>query len=117
MAISFYSGVCSCSDCKEACSHSEAPSSGNTTTPQSANGTVPIDTNQQKPQNDEIPQHAHAHASSTDKVPEEEPWIVGGLDGYVFIAIVLFMILMLLFSTVVIYECKTGTSSGKKIGR
>ena len=112
-----YSGVCSCSDCKEACSHSEAPSGDNTTTPQSANGTVPGDTNEQKPQNTQTPQHAHAHAPSVGKEPEEEPWIVGGLDGYVFIAIVLFMILMLLFSAVVIYECKTGTSSGKKIGR
>ena len=115
--------MCSCSDCKEACSHSEAPSGDNTTTPQSANGTVPGDTNEQKPQNYQTPlhgqatQHMQAHASSADKEPEEEPWIVGGLDGYVFIAIVLFMVLMLLFSAVVIYECKTGTSSGKKIGR
>ena len=114
--VVFYSGVCSCSDCKEACSDSEVPSgdNDNTTTPEPANGSASGDTNVQKPQNTQT--HHHAHTSSADAESEEEPWVVGGLDGYVFIAIILFMILMLLFSAVVIYECKTGTSSGKKIG-
>ena len=115
--IIFLSGVCSCSDCKEACSDNEAPSGDNTTAPQSVGGTASGETNLQNPQNTQNPQHAHAHTSSVDREPEEEPWTVNGLDGYVFIAIILFLILMLLFSAVVIYECKTGTSSGKKIGR
>ena len=110
-------GLCSCSDCKEACSDSEAPSGDNTTTPQSVSGAASGETNVQNPQNTQNPQNAHAHTSSAENEPEEEPWTVDGLDGYVFVAIILFLILMLLFSAVVIYECKTGTSSGKKIGR
>ena len=113
-------GVCSCTACQEACSGSHAQNTAKNQGQNAASGSNSGQLNSTKQGLQNIVHgnsNGHAESQPSDEKELSETWTVGDLDGYVFIAIILFLVLMFLFWGLVIYECRSGTSSGKKIGR
>ncbi len=97
-------GVCSCQDCKAACSENHHHIF--TQNLEASNETTPA------------PSGISDDLEGADATSRQtEIWRIARLEAHVFIAIVLFLILSVLFAAVVVHECHTGTSTGRKFGR